>query len=78
MWMEHYARAESEDAFWAAIPAEWRVDEEGIVGAEGVVMDVIGTVGEWFLVNLRVVGALPEALGGMVIERPAFPRRVFA
>jgi hypothetical protein len=38
----------------------------------------VGTVGNWYLVNLRMTGELPEALAPFLIEMPAFPKRVWA
>lgn len=78
MWMDYYLRAESEEAFANAVPADWTDDHGDMVGAHDVAVDVIGPVGEWFLVNLRLKGPVPEGVQGMLIEAPAHPKRVFA
>lgn len=78
MWTDYYLRAESEEVFLAAVPEGWKDESGVVVGAADAAVDVVGPVGEWFLVNLRLTGALPSAFDGMAIGVPAFPRRVFA
>lgn len=78
MWMDHYLRAESEEAFLAASPDAWKDENGMIVGQNNAVVDVVGAVGAWYLVNLRLAGALPEGMAGMAIPTPEHRRRVFA
>jgi hypothetical protein len=78
MWTEHYLRAESEEAFLAALPEEWKDEDGSPVGAAEAALDVVGPVGEWYLANLRMRSVLPEGLGGLVIDPPQHPKRVFA
>lgn len=78
MWTDYHLRAESEEAFLAATPEDWKDEEGAVVGEDGVAVDVIGPVGEWFLVNVRIAGELPSELADYVIETPANPVRVWA
>lgn len=79
MWTDYYLRAESRDAFLAALPDGWKDGEgEELTPPQGAVVDDVGTVEGWYLANLRCTQPLPEGLAAMLISPPDFPRRGFA